>query len=148
MPEFADPFSGMIPRKMTKEELIRAIRLDLTAEEEAIHLYMAHADATDDPLAKKVLIDVANEERVHAGEFQRLLSILASDEDKFLEDGAREVDVMQAELSGAGGPQEELSTQEEVLQEPVEEMEITAGENNTGPSKNIIGARTIGSLID
>ncbi len=103
MPDFVNPFSGMVPRKMTKEELIRAIRLDLSAEEEAVHLYMAHADATDDPLAKKVLIDIANEERVHVGEFQRLLSILAPDEDKLLADGAREVNEMNAEVSGTDG---------------------------------------------
>ncbi len=102
MPDFVNPFSGMVPRKMTKEELIRAIRLDLSAEEEAVHLYMAHADATDDPLAKKVLIDIANEERVHVGEFQRLLSILAPDEDKLLADGAREVNKVNAEVSGTG----------------------------------------------
>jgi len=45
MPEFVNPFSGKIPeRKLTSEELIRAIRLDLSAEEEAVHTYMAHAD--------------------------------------------------------------------------------------------------------
>ncbi len=40
MPEFVNPFSGVVPdRKMTKQELIRAIRLNLAAEHEAIHLY-------------------------------------------------------------------------------------------------------------
>lgn len=99
MPEFINPFSGKVPdRKLTTEELIRAIRLDLAAEEEAVHLYMAHAEATDHPLAKKVLIDIANEERVHAGEFSRLLEILTGDEDKWLAEGAEEVDEMAAEL--------------------------------------------------
>ena len=99
MPEFLNPFSGRVPdRKLTKEELIRAIRLDLTAEHEAVHLYMAHADATDDPLAKAVLTDIANEERVHAGEFARLLQVLTGDEDEFLKEGADEVDEMAAEL--------------------------------------------------
>jgi len=99
MPEFLNPFSGKVPdRKLTTEELIRAIRLDLAAEEEAVHLYMAHAEATDHPLAKKVLIDIANEERVHAGEFTRLLEILTGDEDRWLAEGAREVDEMAAEL--------------------------------------------------
>jgi rubrerythrin len=97
MPEFPNPFVGMAPdRKLTPEELIRAIRLNIAAEHEAIHLYMAHADATDHPLAKKVLIDIANEERVHAGEFSRLLAILTGDEDKYLAEGAEEVD----ELAG------------------------------------------------
>jgi rubrerythrin len=95
MPEFLNPFSGMVPdRKLTLEELVRAIRLDLAAEHEAVHLYLAHADATDHPLARKVLIDIANEERVHAGEFARLISILTKDEDKFLAEGAEEVDEM------------------------------------------------------
>jgi rubrerythrin len=102
MPEFPNPFIGMVPdRKLTLEELIRAIRLNLAAEHEAVHLYMSHADATDHPLAKEVLIDIANEERVHAGEFARLLQILTGDEDKFLAEGVDEVDEMAAELGGA-----------------------------------------------
>jgi rubrerythrin len=100
MPEFLNPFSGKVPeRKLTMQELIRAIRLDLAAEHEAVHLYMAHAEATDNPLAKKVLIDIANEERVHVGEFARLISILTGDEDALLAKGAKEVDEMAAKTS-------------------------------------------------
>jgi len=100
MPEFVNPFSGKVPeRKLTLEELIRAIRLNLAAEEEAIHLYMAHAEATDNELARKVLTDVANEERQHAGEFSRLLQLLTDDEDKWLAEGAAEVDGIAAELN-------------------------------------------------
>jgi len=85
-------------------ELVRALRLDLAAEHEAVHAYMAHADATDNPLAKAVLLDIANEERVHAGEFARLIAILTGDEDTFLEEGAGEVDVIAGSLEGARGP--------------------------------------------
>jgi uncharacterized protein len=102
MPEFTNPFSGVVGgRKLTDAELARALRLDLAAEEEAIHLYQAHAEATDNILAKKVLLDIANEERVHVGEFQRLLSLLLSDEPSFLAEGAREVDEL-AEDHGQG----------------------------------------------
>jgi rubrerythrin len=98
MPQFANPFTGNVPdRKLTAEELIRAIRLDLAAEEEAIHQYMAQADVAEHALAKKVLVDIANEERQHVGEFQRLLQILTGDEDTFLAEGASEVDNMAAE---------------------------------------------------
>ena len=45
-----------------------------------------------------MLIDIANEERVHAGEFDRLLSILTGDEDEYLTKGAKEVDVMAAKI--------------------------------------------------
>ena len=41
--------------------------------------------ATDKPLARKVLIDIANEERIRAGGFARMLSILTGDEDALLE---------------------------------------------------------------
>jgi rubrerythrin len=99
MPEFANPFTGNVPdRKLTAEELIRAIRLDLAAEEEAIHQYTAQADVTEHELAKKVLVDIANEERQHAGEFLRLLQILTGDEDTFLAEGASEVNNMAAEV--------------------------------------------------
>ena len=50
MPEFVNPFSGKIPdRPLTQGELVRAIRLDLAAEHEAVHTYMSHAEATDNP---------------------------------------------------------------------------------------------------
>ena len=107
MPEFTNPFSGVVPsRKLTDAELARALRLNLSAEEEAVHLYEAHADATDNELAQKVLRDIANEERVHVGEFQRLLSLLLDDEDQFLSEGAKEVDEMAgAVASGRNGGQ-------------------------------------------
>jgi rubrerythrin len=98
MPEFTNPFSGIVPqRKLTDSELARALRLDLAAEEEAVHIYEAHADATDNELARKVLRDIADEERVHAGEFQRLLNILLKDEEGFLAEGAEEVNEMAKE---------------------------------------------------
>jgi rubrerythrin len=99
MPEFVNPFSGKAPEgKLTKEELIRAIRLNIAAEHEAIHLYNAHADATDHPLAKRVLIDIANEEREHVGEFMRLLEILTGDEKTWLARGRDEVDEIASSL--------------------------------------------------
>lgn len=103
MPEFVNPFSGVTPgRKITFRELTRAIRLSLAAEEEAVHLYEAIADATDNELAKKVLQDVADEERVHAGEFQRLLNLLLPDEERLMTEGATEVDELAGSAPAAG----------------------------------------------
>jgi rubrerythrin len=115
MPEFSNPFGSVVPdRKLTHEELIRAIRLNLAAEHEAIYLYMAHAEATDHPLAKEVLIDVANEEREHAGEFMRLLEILTGDEAEWLAEGRAEVDEAAAELGyGEAGTEEASDAAEE-----------------------------------
>lgn len=104
MPEFMNPFPGLTPgRKITVRELTRALRLALASEEEAIHLYEALADATDHLLAKTVLQDIANEEREHAGEFQRLLNILLPDEEALMAHGAKEVDEMAAGLKPKKG---------------------------------------------
>jgi len=93
VPEFGNPFSGLKKdRKLTNEELIRAIRFMIAAEYEAIQLYMQLAESTDNQLAKDVLKDIADEERVHAGEFLRLLKELAPDEEKFYRKGAKEVE--------------------------------------------------------
>ncbi|MBN1365024.1 MAG: rubrerythrin [Syntrophaceae bacterium] len=93
MPEFGTPFSGLTKdRNLTKEELIRAIRFMVAAEYEAIQLYMQLAESTDNRLAIEVLKDIADEERVHAGEFLRLLHELAPDEKKLYSEGAKEVE--------------------------------------------------------
>lgn len=93
MPEFGSPFSGLASdRKLTDEELIRAIRFMIAAEYEAIQLYMQLAESTDNKLAIGVLKDIADEERVHAGEFLRLLHELAPDEEKYYTEGAEEVE--------------------------------------------------------
>ena len=93
MPEFGSPFSGLASgRKLTDQELIRAIRFMVAAEYEAVQMYMQLAESTDNKLAVEVLRDIADEERVHAGEFLRLLRELAPDEDKFYAEGAEEVE--------------------------------------------------------
>ncbi len=93
MPEFGSPFSGLAAdRKLTDSELIRAIRFLVAAEYEAIQLYMQLAESTDNKLAREVLEDIADEERVHAGEFLRLLHHLAPDEQKYYDEGYGEVD--------------------------------------------------------
>ncbi len=101
MPEFENPFSGLAKdRKLTDAELIRAIRFMISAEYEAIQLYMQLAESTDNKLAVDVLTDIADEERVHAGEFLKLLYELAPDEQKLYAEGAEEVQEMLDELKG------------------------------------------------
>ena len=93
MPDFGNPFSGLAHEgKITHEELIRAIRFMVAAEYEAVQMYMQLAESTDNKLAIAVLEDIADEERVHAGEFLRLLKQLAPDEEKFYAEGAEEVE--------------------------------------------------------
>ena len=52
MPKFGTSFSGLAnARKLSEEELIRAIRFMVASEYEAIHLYMQLAESTDNKLA-------------------------------------------------------------------------------------------------
>jgi rubrerythrin len=93
MPDFGNPFSGLTKdRKLTEQELIRAIRFMVSAEYEAVQMYMQLAESIDNKLAAEVLKDIADEERVHAGEFLRLLKELAPDEEGFYAKGTKEVE--------------------------------------------------------
>ena len=100
MPDFFNPFSGTVTGQETDQRgthqgnparYCRGARSD-----PRVH---AHADATDNALAKAVLTDIANEERVHAGELQRLLAILTGEEDEFQQKGKLEVDTVAAEIA-------------------------------------------------
>ena len=75
MPQ-TNPFHSMVPRKLTDSELARAIRLDMEAELDAINLYAAHIDATDNEDAKAILRHVMDEEREHAALFWELIARL------------------------------------------------------------------------
>jgi rubrerythrin len=93
MPAFGSPFSGLAnKRKLTDEELVRAIRFMVASEYEATQLYMQLAESIDNKLVEEVLKDIANDELVHAGEFLRLLREIAPDEEKFYTQGAKEVE--------------------------------------------------------
>ncbi|MCK6557368.1 rubrerythrin [Candidatus Binatia bacterium] len=93
MPDFGSSFSGLAHgRKLTDAELVRAIRFMIAAEYEAVQMYMQLAESTENRLAIEVLKDIADEERVHAGEFLRLLRELAPDEAEFYAKGAEEVE--------------------------------------------------------
>lgn len=108
MPEFGHPFQVMkSDRLLTKEELVRAIRMMVAAEYEAIQLYQQLAESTDNKLAQDVLIDIADEEKVHAGEFLRLLKELDPEEEKFYQEGYEEVE---EEFLGKPGSSPETGT--------------------------------------
>jgi len=99
MPDFGDAFSGLqLERNVTHSELVRAIRFMVAAEYEAVQLYEQLAESTDNELAKRVLLDIAREEVVHAGEFLTLLKHLQPDEQANYDEGAEEVREMMEEM--------------------------------------------------
>ena len=98
MPSFANPFAGNVDRKISKPELIQALRIDIAGELEAIFLYESHALATDDPLVKKVLMDIRDEEKEHCGELYKLMRYLDPDLADLMMEGEGEVKEMMEEL--------------------------------------------------
>jgi len=72
----------------------KMLRLSIIAELDAANLYEQMADITDNPDIEKVMLDVAKEEKVHAGEFQSLLKNIDPEHEPALKDGEKEVDEM------------------------------------------------------
>jgi len=68
------------------------LRLSIIAELDAVNLYEQLAEKTKNPNIKKVLLDIAKEEKVHVGEFQELLNQLDSENIPSLEDGKKEIE--------------------------------------------------------
>lgn len=97
-----DPFVGNVPKKISKEELIQAIRVDIAGELEAITVYDAHAMATDDPRAKAILTSIRDEERQHVGELIHLMEILDPVETQLLAKGKQEVSQLLAKQGQQG----------------------------------------------
>ena len=81
----------MVPRKMNAAELARAIMQDIAAELDAVAVYQAHIDATDDERAKKVLAHTRDDEKEHVGELLALLEILDPKQAEYIKKGKTEI---------------------------------------------------------
>jgi len=78
---------------MKKEDIDREIlRAGIIAELDAINLYEQMAAMTQKKDIKKVLLDIAKEEKTHVGEFQTLLLRLDKEQERELEEGRKEVE--------------------------------------------------------
>lgn len=78
--------------KVKKEDLDKEIlRAGMIAELDAVSLYEQLAAMTKNKSVKKVLLDVAKEEKTHVGEFQALLLKEDPEQVKELEKGKKEV---------------------------------------------------------
>jgi rubrerythrin len=80
-------------KSVKKEDIDKEIlRLAVIAELDAISLYEQMASLTDNSDMKKILLDVAKEEKTHVGEFQALLLKHDKEQVKELEEGKKEVE--------------------------------------------------------
>ena len=79
--------------KVKKENLNKEIlRAAVIAELDAVNLYEQMAALTEDENIKKILLDIAKEEKTHVGEFQTLLLRNDKEQEKELEEGKKEVE--------------------------------------------------------
>ena len=78
--------------KIAKEDIDKEIlRAGIIAELDAINLYEQMAALTENENIRKILLDIAKEEKTHVGEFQTLLLMEDKEQEKELEEGKKEV---------------------------------------------------------
>lgn len=79
--------------KLAKEDIDKEIlRAAIIGELDAINLYEQMAFMTTNKDIRKILLDVAKEEKTHVGEFQTLLLRADRQQEEELEGGKKEVD--------------------------------------------------------
>ena len=80
-------------QNVRKEDINKEIlRLGMIAELDAVNLYEQLAAMTDSEKIKKVLLDIAREEKTHVGEFETLLQEHDQEQVEELKKGKEEVD--------------------------------------------------------
>ncbi|MBL7142163.1 MAG: rubrerythrin [Candidatus Pacebacteria bacterium] len=79
--------------KVKKEDLDKEIlRIGMIAELDAVSLYEQLAAMTDKEDIKKILLDIAKEEKTHVGEFETLLLREDAEQLQELEEGKKEIE--------------------------------------------------------
>ncbi len=89
-----------IPKKLKELDQktleLEILRAGIIAELDAINLYEQMAAMTENAHIRKVLLDIAREEKTHFGEFEALLMKLDPEQVKESAEGRREIE----ELAG------------------------------------------------
>jgi rubrerythrin len=78
--------------KFGKDRDKEILRVGIIAELDAINLYEQLAQTTKDEEIKKILLDIAKEEKTHVGEFLELLLKRDKEQVSELENGKKEVE--------------------------------------------------------
>ena len=78
-----------INKNLIDREILRAA---IIAELDAVNLYEQMAGMTESEDIRKILMDVAKEEKTHVGEFQTLLLKYDKEQERELEEGRKEVE--------------------------------------------------------
>jgi rubrerythrin len=86
--------------KIAREDLDNEIlRAAIIAELDAVNLYEQMAALTENKHIKMILLDIANEEKTHVGEFHTLLLANDKQQEKELAEGKKEVEELTGTLA-------------------------------------------------
>ena len=106
-----DPFTYNVPKKVSDSELARALRLDAMAEFDAINLYSAHMDSTENEDARKVLAFVMRDEKEHFALFAALIRRLDPDQGDKMQDADPKLDAIFSLPLGASEAEVDKATE-------------------------------------
>jgi len=80
-------------KKVRKEDITKEVlRVAVIAELDAVNLYEQLASAVENEKIKEVFMDIAKEEKTHAGEFMTMLLKEDQEQVRELEEGRKEVE--------------------------------------------------------
>lgn len=84
--------------EMTENDIIRQL---IVEEQDAVISYTERAERVSNPKVRDVLLSIAEEEKVHAGELSALLSEYDPEHDLAMNEGRQEVEDMESEIEKA-----------------------------------------------
>lgn len=85
-----NPELNKVPEAYTSTEDRLAIIQAIIAEWDAIHLYQAAAEATQNSTVKDLMLHLAEEEFKHVGELEQILSSLDETTEEVIDEGKKE----------------------------------------------------------
>src|SRR4030043_731173 len=83
-----------VAKETRDKEILRA---GIIAELDAINLYEQMAALAENPIIKKVLLDIAKEEKTHVAEFQTLLLMNDKEQVEEMAEGKKEIEELAGE---------------------------------------------------
>jgi rubrerythrin len=95
--QFVNEILSNIPTKTTETSDVEILRAGILAEMDAINVYEQMSNVAKNPKIKKLLLDIAKEEKTHVGEFQVLLKEIDSEFEQELKNGNKELNKLQKE---------------------------------------------------
>jgi rubrerythrin len=125
---------------MSDTELARALRLDAAAEIDAMNLYEAHIEATDNADAKKLLAFIAKDEKEHFELFMELIRRLDPQEAEEMQGIAAKLEAILRSPTG-------VEVSEAQVEAAAESPGSDGSLNRRLEQRELVRRSTIGSLF-